>query len=120
MPNRIEPTGRMTKPTPKTAKALSSDMVLSSPGKKSCDIVPATIALRFSALIAVASVATVMLLDHLVDDHPRPSHWRTLVPASQCGAFDQAAARTQGAPTRLLHRQATWRHRVASWRLPCS
>jgi hypothetical protein len=41
MPNRTEPTGRMTKPTPKTAKALSSDMVLSSPGKKSCDIVVA-------------------------------------------------------------------------------
>jgi hypothetical protein len=41
MPNRTEPTGRMTKPTPKTAKALSSDTVLSSPGKKSCDIVVA-------------------------------------------------------------------------------
>jgi hypothetical protein len=41
MPNRIEPTGRITKPTPNTAKALSSDTVLSSPGKKSCDIVAA-------------------------------------------------------------------------------
>jgi len=41
MPNRIEPTGRMTKPTPNTANALSSEMVTSSPGKKSCDMVVA-------------------------------------------------------------------------------
>jgi integrase/recombinase XerD len=41
VPERIAHAREPSKLTPKTAKALSSDRVLSSPGKKSCDIVVA-------------------------------------------------------------------------------
>jgi len=39
MPNRIDPTGRITKPTPNTAKVDSNDTTGSPLGKNSCDIV---------------------------------------------------------------------------------
>src|SRR5215831_8850326 len=52
-------------------------------------IVPATTALRFSALVVVASVATVMLSDHLVG--AREKLW-LLIPVSVLARADQTTS----------------------------
>src|ERR1700757_2453483 len=81
MPNRTDPTGRITKPTPNTAKVDSNDTTGSPLGKNNCDIVgtrypytpksyhsrtlpmtPAVIALRYCVPVPAArsAAATVM------------------------------------------------------------
>src|SRR5215471_21420514 len=81
MPNRMDPTGRMTNPTPNTAKVDSNETTGSPLGKNSCEIVgtrypytpksyhsrtlpmtPAVIALRYCVPASVGRLAAAVML----------------------------------------------------------